>query len=107
MRSCCASLLGFSLVLLRVPDLGRRVLHLLGLDKLLELEREKEELKRKLFVRFSNEHIEEMKRELMVNTEEELLEVLTFDDLVDFARKYHVPWLDLKQRLLELEKRIY
>ena len=96
-----------SLVLLKVPNLGKRVLHLLGLDKLLELERAKEELKRELFVRFSKEQIEEMKRELMVNSEEELLEVLTFDDLVEFARKYHVPWWDLKQKLVELERRTY
>ncbi|UXD22291.1 hypothetical protein IPA_03255 [Ignicoccus pacificus DSM 13166] len=70
---------------------------MLGLDKMIEMERKKEELKRALFVRFNDEQIKEMMRELRVRDEKELYEILTFEDLVEFARKFKVSWWDLYQ----------
>jgi len=72
--------------------------------KVILLNKKREELKERLLARFTEEQLEELARELDSRNPEEIKIMLTFEDLVSYARKLGVPYADLLEEFEEFKR---
>jgi hypothetical protein len=78
----------------------------LGFGHVVKLEKKREELKERLLQRFTEEQLMTVAEEMGFKSVEELKEALTFEDAIELARKYKIPWADLYLELEEYKRKL-